>query len=111
LPGATGANAFAVATVNLGAAGSLTAAPGATSPALPISLAICQTVPSTGQCQGTAASSVTATINGGDTPTFAIFVGGAGTVPFDPVGNRIAVQFTDASGNIRGSTSVAVRTQ
>jgi hypothetical protein len=105
IPGASGANAFAVATVNLGAGGTITATPGTGSASLPISLAICQTDPGTGQCLATAAASVSAT------PTFAIFVGGGGTVPFDPAGNRIAVQFTDSSGNIRGSTSVAVRTQ
>ena len=111
IPGSAGANAFAVATLNLGASASLTASPSATTAGLPISLAICQTNPSTAQCLATAAASVTTTINGGDTPTFAIFVGGGGIVAYDPVGNRIAVQFTDASGNIRGSTSVAVRTQ
>ena len=111
LPGASGAAAFAVATINLGAGGTITATPGTGAATLPISLSICQTVPSTGQCQSTAAASVSTSIASNATPTFAIFVGGAGTVPFDPAGNRIAVQFIDGSGNIRGSTSVAVRTQ
>ncbi len=111
LPGTSGANAFAVATVNLGAGGTITATPSTGAASLPIALSICQTVPSTGQCQAPAAANVTASIASDATPTFAIFVGGAGTVPFDPAGNRIAVQFIDASGNIRGSTSVAVRTQ
>ena len=111
IPGTSGANAFAVATVNLGAGGTITATPGTGSASLPIALAICQTDPSTGQCLAAAAASVSASIASNATPTFAIFVGGGGTVPFDPAGNRIAVQFTDSSGNIRGSTSVAVRTQ
>ena len=111
IPGTSGANAFAVATVNLGAGDTITATPGTGSASLPISLAICQTTPSTGQCQATAAASVSTTIAGNATPTFAIFVGAAGTVPFDPANNRIFVQFTDSTGAIRGSTSVAVRTQ
>ena len=111
LPGTSGANAFAVATINLGAGSTITATPSTGAATLPISLSICQTVPSTGQCQATAAPSVSASIDSNATPTFAIFVGGGGTVPFDPAGNRIAVQFVDGSGNIRGSTSVAVRTQ
>ena len=111
IPGASGAAAFAVATINLGAGGTITAAPGTGSTNLPISLSICQTDPATAQCLAAAAASVSTSIASNATPTFAIFVGGGGTIPFDPAGNRIAVQFTDASGNIRGSTSVAVRTQ
>lgn len=111
IPGTSGANAFAVATVNLGAGDTITATPGTGAASLPISLAICQTNPSTAQCLATAAASVATTIDNNATPTFAIFVGGAGTVPFDPAGNRIFVQFTGSDGTIRGSTSVAVRTQ
>jgi hypothetical protein len=50
-------------------------------------------------------------INAGATPTFGIFVQGAGNVPFDPALNRIFVRFTDAGNVTRGSTSVAVMTQ
>jgi len=44
-------------------------------------------------------------------PTCSIFVTATGTVPFDPANNRIVVKFRDAGGIVRGSTSVAVRTQ
>jgi hypothetical protein len=54
---------------------------------------------------------VTTPINPGETPTFAVFVKGNGTVPFDPAANRVAVRFRDGGGVIRGATSVAVRTQ
>jgi len=111
LPGTSGANAFVVATINLGAGDTIAAAAGTNAATLPIAISICQTDPSSGQCLATAGAGVTATIGAGTTPTFAIFVGGAGTVPFDPVANRIFVQFTGSDGNIHGSTSVAVRTQ
>ena len=32
---------------------------------------------------------VTFTVNAGATPTFSVFVTGAGTVPFDPAANRV----------------------
>jgi hypothetical protein len=54
---------------------------------------------------------VTAQIDANATPTFAIFVQGHGTVPFDPGNNRIFVRFKDGGGVTRGATSVAVRTQ
>jgi hypothetical protein len=50
-------------------------------------------------------------VNAGFTPTYSVFATGTGTVPFDPALNRIVVTFTDAGGAVRGSTSVAVRTQ
>lgn len=54
---------------------------------------------------------LTVPIDHTDTPTFAIFIGAAGTVPFDPARNRVFVRFNDSAGVTRGSTSVAVRTQ
>jgi hypothetical protein len=45
------------------------------------------------------------------TPTFGIFATASGAVPFLPATNRIFVQFSDATGVVRGSTSVAVETQ
>jgi hypothetical protein len=35
----------------------------------------------------------------------------SGGIAFDPVNNRIFVQFTDSGGTIRGETSVAAETQ
>ena len=112
IPGATGTGVFAVATVNVGAAGGLiTVQPDTAGVALPVILSVCQTIPATGICIGPAAASVTVQINPGETPTFGIFVGGNGIVPFDPGGNRIRVPFRDQFGVTRGATSVAVRTQ
>jgi hypothetical protein len=110
IPGPAGSGAFAVATVNLGASSSITASADTGSAALPVTLSLCQTNPQTGACISTIGPSVTTTINAHDTPTFAIFVKGGGTVPFAPAGNRVFVRFKDA-GVTRGATSVAVRTQ
>jgi hypothetical protein len=76
-----------------------------------VTLLICQTNPASGACLAAPAPSVTTTIAANATPTFGIFVAGSGTVPFDPANNRVFVSFGDSGGTVRGSTSVAVRTQ
>jgi hypothetical protein len=111
VPGVTGTNAFSVATANVGAAGLVTASVDTGPATLPLGVSICETDPATGACISPVQSSVVTTIGSNATPTFAIFVGGAGNVPFDPANNRIFVTFQDAGGVTRGSTSVAVRTQ
>ena len=50
IPGATGTGVFAVATVNVGTAGTITASADTGSASLPLSIAICETVPATGVC-------------------------------------------------------------
>ncbi len=107
----SGVGAFAVATVNVGAAAGITASADTGSAALPVSLALCQTNPGSGQCLAPPSASVGATIAANATPTFAIFVSQSANVPFAPATNRIFVRFKDAGGVTRGSTSVAVRTQ
>jgi hypothetical protein len=107
---ATGVGDFAVATSNLGAAATITASVDSGMSNLPVALAICQTNPSTGACQTTAASAVSLRINGGDTDTFGIFVAANAAIPDMPAVNRIFVRFTDSGGILRGETSVAVRT-
>ena len=111
IPGANGAGAFAVATVNVGASGSITASADTGGASIPVNIFICQTNPGTGACLAAPGTSVTTTINANATPTFGIFVQGNGNVPFDPAGNRIFVRFKDGGNVTRGSTSVAVRTQ
>ena len=110
LPGGPGANAFAVATVNVGSQDTITASADTGTASLPVTLSICESSPATGECLFAPASSVNTLINAGATPTFSIFVTGAGTVPFDPVSNRVFVRFRDGGGATRGSTSVAVAT-
>ena len=109
IPGATGTGVFAVATVNVGTAGTITASADTGSASLPLSIAICETVPATGVCLAAPTPTVTTTIAAGATPTFGIFVTGSATVTPDPANNRIFVRFSDAVE--RGSTSVAVQTQ
>jgi hypothetical protein len=109
LPGTNGSNAFSVATVNVGSTDTITAS-AAPSVTLPLALSICETNPATGACLSGPASSVTSSVSAGATPTYSVFVTANGTVPFDPANNRIIVEFTDAGGVVRGSTSVAVRT-
>jgi len=111
IPGPNGTGAFAVATVNLGASGSITASADTGSATLPVVINLCQTNPSNGQCISAIGPSVTTQINGNATPAFGIFVQGNGNVPFDPAANRIFVRFKDSANVTRGSTSVAVRTQ
>jgi virginiamycin B lyase len=111
IPGTTGTGAFAVATANVGASGTITAAANAGAANLPVTITICQTNPTSGQCLNPPSPSAQTLVNAGTTPTFAVFIAGKGNVPFQPAANRIFVQFQDAGGSIRGSTSVAVRTQ
>lgn len=107
----TQTGAFAVATVNVGTGASITAFADTGPSSLPVSILLCQTDPTTGQCRSAIGPSVTVWINAGDTPTFAIFVIGLGTIPFDPANNRIFIRFMDGDDVTRGATSVAVRTQ
>ncbi len=110
LPGSSGSNAFAGATINLGAADTITVSATLGAP-IPVALALCQTDPTSGACLAPAGPSVSTTVAAGATPTFAFFAAAGGAVPLDPVNNRIFVQFTDSTGLIRGSSSVAVETQ
>jgi hypothetical protein len=111
IPGAYGANAFAVATVNLGSQDTITASADTGTAPLPVSLRLCQSDPATAECLSPEAGSVTTLMDTGATATFSIFVQGEGTMPFLPASNRIFVRFRDSDGVTRGSTSVAVRTQ
>ena len=109
--GRSGSNAFAVATVNVGASASITVTANTSAATLPLAIILCQTNPMSGQCISSIGPNVTTTIGANATPTFAIFATASGSVPFVPQTNRIFVEFSDASGTVRGSTSVAVQTQ
>jgi len=111
IPGATGTGVFAVATVNLGASGAITVGANTGATTLPVSLAICQTNPTTGACLAPPATTVTTAIAGNATPTFGVFVNGSAAIADSPGTNRVAVNFTDSGGTLRGKTSIAVRTQ
>jgi hypothetical protein len=108
--GRTGPGAFAVATVNVGASGFITAAPDTGEAQLPLLLSICPTDPATGTCLTPPGPSAGTFIDASATPTFAVFLGGTDTIPLDPARHRVFVRFRDAGGVVRGATSVAVRT-
>jgi hypothetical protein len=110
ISGATPAGALAVATVNVGTGGLITASADTGDATLPVAISVCQTNPSTGICLSAPSGSVTVQIETNSTPTFAIFLTATGTVPFAPARNRVFVRFRDSAGVTRGSTSVAVRT-
>jgi len=108
----SGVGFFSVATVNVGVAAAISASADTGSAALPVSLTICQTDPSTAACINPAtptAMPVTLSIGANETPTFSVFVAAAGAVPFDPANSRVFVRFEDNAGISRGATSVAVR--
>jgi len=97
--------AFAVAVVNVGAAGILRAtvrASGSTA----VTLGVWETDPVTGAVIGGSVKPMAA----GRTATFAVFALSE-SVAFDPANNRVVVEFLDESGVIRGSTSVAITTR
>ena len=110
IPGTAAAGAFAVATVNVGAGGAITATADTGSAVLPLGLTMCQTNPSTAACLSPPTSSVPVTINANETPTFSIFATASGAIPLAAAASRIFVKFKDGGGITRGSTSVAVET-
>ncbi len=106
---ANGAGAFAVATVDVGAAGTLTASADTGDASLPVAVSLCQTT-SAGACLSPPAASVPVDFAAGATPTFSVFVLSSGSVPFAPGTSRVFVRFADGGGVSHGSTSVAVTT-
>ena len=105
-----GAGAFAVATINVGAPGTLTVSVDTGSAQLPLATAICQTNSTTGQCLAPPSATVSANFTANGTPTFAIFATATGQIPFAPGSSRIFVRFKDGNGVSHGSTSEAVET-
>lgn len=115
IPGNSGIGFFAVASINVGIDSDVNVQAILTDPDANVALSICQTVPETGACMNPvepSADPVALTIGAGETPTFSIFAAATGAVPLDAANTRIQVQFTDqATGEIRGATSVAVTTE
>ena len=107
---ANGVGAFAVASANVGVSGVLTVQPSSDTDVI---LNVCQTDTATGQCINSTAPQPTVDvfIEEGASPSFAVFINERSEVPFDPVGNRIVLEFVDEGGVIRGGTGVAVRSR
>jgi hypothetical protein len=102
ISGATSTGDFAVATVNLGADATITAAANTGSATLPVTLTVCQTNPTSGACLPAPTPSVTTDIQSSVTPTFGVFVTSSGTVADMPGTDRVFVTFTDGNGVLRG---------
>ena len=106
--GATGA--FAVASDDVGAAASIIVSVDTGTATLPVTTTLCQSNPSNGQCLATPTPTVTLNFAAGATPTFSVFPQATGAIAFNPATARLFVRFKDASGNLHGSTSLAVQT-
>ena len=99
--------AFAVAAANVGASGTLTVQ-GRTGFDFMGDVLICETDPMSGACLAGPGPSVTTMIDNAATPTFSVFASTNTTLSPDPAGQRLFLEFVDAAGDTRGSTSVAV---
>ncbi|WP_165784504.1 S8 family serine peptidase [Zhengella mangrovi] len=115
IPGTTGQSAASVAAINIGASQTVTAsvteqAIGGTDPNMPATLTICR-ANSSGVCQTTFAASTSFTATAGQTYYFVVLAQGSGTVADNPATNRAHIYFRNASSQVVGATSVAVRTQ
>ena len=111
IPGVTGTGVFSVATVNVGAASTISVSADTGGAALPVSVVMCETNPGNGACLEAPAETVESQMASNSSATFSFFVQANGSVPFDPAANRIFARFRDTTGGVRGSTSVAVTTQ
>lgn len=105
------ATAFSVASLNIGAAETVTVSVSDGGANLPLTLEICETNPANGQCTSARGSSVNASYSANGTRTFSVFVRGTGqAVALAPATNRVFVSFANAGGVSVGATSVAVQT-
>src|SRR5262249_33199692 len=80
--GTNGTGAFAVATVNVGTSGTISVSADTGEASLPLNISLCQTNPANAHCISGIGPSVTTQINANATPSFGIFVQGAGNVRF-----------------------------
>ena len=110
VPGVGETGFFATASINVGAAGDLTVIPRASESSLGLEISICETNPLTAACLAPPAPSVSTSIGELGSPTFSIFVKANQAVALDPAGSRIYLEFVDDQNQVRGSTSVAVKT-
>ena len=104
---------FTAATINVGSAASITVTADTGATVLPMTLSLCQTDPTTSECINPTVPStepVIVEIAEGATPTFAVFASADETIALDPASSRVFLRLSDASGEVRGATSVAVET-
>jgi len=103
---------FTASTINVGSRATITVSADTGDAALPVTLSLCQTDPTTSVCiNPTAPTSgpVLVDIDEGGTPTFAVFVSATDAIALDPTNSRVFIRFSDVFGVVRGATSVAVQ--
>jgi hypothetical protein len=109
IPGASGTQAFAVATANVGAPGMIVVSADTGNAGLPVTMTVCETGAG-GLCTAPPAPTVTIQFDGGTTRSFAFFAQASGSIPFVPGANRAFAWFRDPGGVTRGATSAAICT-
>jgi hypothetical protein len=108
LPSTNGAVAFAVATANVGATGSVNVSTTTGGANLGLANFICET-DAGANCLAAPAATVTTTMNAGSTTQFSVFLNASTAIAADPAVNRVNVIFESAGTQV-GSTSVATQT-
>jgi hypothetical protein len=101
-------NVFAISTVNIGVLTQLTGRVRFSDPSLPLTGTVCETNPTTAACKQSPGPTVTRTFDHNETATFTVFVKATGPIQPDFANNRVLLEFVDAGGVVRGSTSAAV---
>ncbi len=113
IPTSVGSGAFVVATTNLGDPESIVASVDDGTAELPLQFFICSTDAATGDCLSDPAGTVNQDMPTNATATFAVFTlltDSNASIAFAPAESRAFVRFRNAAGDLRGSTSVALRT-
>ena len=107
IPRDDGFGFMSVATTNVGTEDTITAVP-VDIAGLDGTVLICETNQNTGACLDDLSTSVTRVIPADGTATYSVFMSSATRVPFDATVRRIALEFRDSEGTIRGRTGTAV---
>jgi len=110
IPAGQSAGAFSMASVNVGISENLTVSVDTGDAQLPLVFKVCATDETTAQCLNAPGETVSGNLGALETQTYSVFVDVTGPVAFDPAAHRIYVRFSDVDGTIRGSSSVAIRT-
>jgi sugar lactone lactonase YvrE len=115
---APGVAAFAVASIDVGAAGSMIVSAGTGGTVLPLTATVCQTDPASGQCLAPPAATLSVNFSAGAAPTFSAFLSATGPIAFDPAASRVYFRFSQTVESFPvtvlqtiGATSVAVEAE
>ena len=104
---------FTLATANVGSADMLRVTVDTGTAQLPVTLSVCETDPTTGECQSEPVSAITGLMvdaPAGATQTYSVFIDTSEFIALDAALRRLFVRFRDSADQVRGSTSVAIQT-